>query len=268
MTDLSKCTTREQLFRSLKDNRAEFAAQKKAVMKCADAVAFNGVAPVGEKTDAAKSAALSVAELLVKDRISVRSVINTTNLMDSHGDVHIPGLWAKSLKTPKNLYLLQEHEATFDHIISDEVRASAIKMTWRELGFDYQGSTEALVFDSEVEKSRNPFMFEQYARGYVKNHSVGMRYVQLLLCLNSEDKYYREEKENWDKYISEAANREEVEAAGYFWAVTEAKVVEGSAVPLGSNWITPTQSVKEYNERPEGVRKSIFSRLDINCLKK
>jgi hypothetical protein len=140
-------------------------------------------------------------------------------------------------------------------------------MTWRELGFDYEGKTEALVFDSEVEKARNKFMFEQYARGYVKNHSVGMRYVNLFMCINSDEKYYIEEKENWDKYVGEVVNLSEAEETGYFWAVTEAKLVEGSAVPLGSNYATPTQSVKfepsvdtqKNIEPPSGTQGEIFA---------
>jgi hypothetical protein len=36
------------------------------------------------------------------------------------------------------------------------------------------------------------------------------------------------------------ANQDAAEEKGFFWAVKEAKVIEGSAVPLGSNWITPT----------------------------
>jgi hypothetical protein len=37
-------------------------------------------------------------------------------------------------------------------------------------------------------------MFNQYAKGYVKEHSVGMRYVKLELAVNSDSKYDAEEK--------------------------------------------------------------------------
>jgi len=81
-------------------------------------------------------------------------------------------------------------------------------------------------------------MFDQYKDGNVKNHSVGMRYVDLQLAINDPD--YKEEFANWNKYIDDIVNREEAEAQGFFWPVKEAKVIEGSAVPLGSNWVTPT----------------------------
>ena len=244
MIDISKFKSKEDLFKFLKENKALLIAQKKSESKMADA--FSYVRPiVPDKEDADK--ATSVAELLTKDTLDAEVVINTTRLLDSHQDCHIDGLWKKSLKEKKNIYLIQEHKFDFKHVIAENVKASTKVFTWGELGFkNMVGSTEALVFESKIEKSRNSFMFEQYAKGYVKNHSVGMRYVQLHMCINSEEKYYKEEKENWDKYIGYVANKEEAEQSGYFWAVTEAKIVEGSAVLAGSNWATPTIEVKEF----------------------
>lgn len=83
---------------------------------------------------------------------------------------------------------------TFDHIITDSVKASIALMNWKDLGLNYNGTTEALIFDAEISKDRNSFMFEQYSKGYVKEHSVGMRYVKMDLALNSESKYDTEEK--------------------------------------------------------------------------
>jgi hypothetical protein len=244
MIDKSRFKSKEDLFRFLKENKSQLVSEKKFEMKRADAVFF-AAHSINEKGEAEKEEAENVQSLLLKDRITVRAVINTTKLLDSHEDVHIDGLWKKSIKELKSVYHLQEHQMKFDHVISDEVKASTKKMSWKDLGAELPGDTEALLFDSQIEKSRNPFMFDQYVRGYVKNHSVGMRYVQLSLCINSSEKYYREEKDNWDKYIVEVANKEDAENNGYFWAVTEAKLIEGSAVLRGSNWATPTQSVKE-----------------------
>jgi hypothetical protein len=88
-------------------------------------------------------------------------------------------------------------------------------------------------------------MEEQYRKGFVKNHSVGMRYVVIKLCVNEPDNdYYKEEYANWVQYSSMVANISDAEAQGYFWAVLEAKVIEGSAVVKGSNSITPTLGIK------------------------
>lgn len=62
--------------------------------------------------------------------------------------------------------------------------------------------------------------------------------------MDSED--YPEEKKNWDKFYPMIANKEDV--GKYFFAVTEAKIIEGSAVTRASNPATPTESVQEIKE--------------------
>ncbi len=237
---ISQFANKAEFFRHLHDNRGLLIAEKRAATKCADAVAFPGVAsrPAGALKDAGAAGAAG-------DVLDVVAVINTTGVLDSAGDVHIPGLWKKTLKERRALYLLQEHCHHFDHVISDEVEAATRRKAWRSLGVDADGDTEALIFKARVHYDRNSFMFEQYRRGFVKNHSVGMQYVKILLCINSDDEYLAEERENWNKFIGEVVNREAAEEAGYFWAVTEARLIEGSAVLLGANAITPTLSVKD-----------------------
>ena len=231
--------TIEERFEWLRANKRLLITAKKSAIKFSDPVSHIGTE---EETGlyAAKALTKIPQDFTV---LNVKAAINTTNIMDSHSDVHIPGLWSKSLKERKDLYLIKEHKLAFENIISDEIKASAQSMTWKELGYNYEGKTEVLVFDATIEKERNPYMAEQYAKGRVKQHSVGMQYVKLFLCLNSESKFDQEEKANWDKYISQVANRKDAEAQGYFWAVTEAKAIEGSAVPLGSNYATPVISI-------------------------
>ena len=236
---------KEEMFKALRENKGTLSAQKKMITKQADAVVF--ISEVKDtKGNTVKADAVDVTDV---NKLRLKVVINTTNLMDSHSDVHFKGIWKKSVKEKKDLYLLQEHRMKFDHIISDNVKASVQLMNWSDLGQKFQGQTEALVFDVEIDK-RNEFMFHQYAKGYVKNHSVGMRYVKMELAINSESKWDIEEKEVWDKYIDQIANKEVAEEKGYFWAVTEAKIIEGSAVPIGSNTITPTLEVETKNIEP------------------
>jgi hypothetical protein len=249
MTDLSKYTNKEDLFKFMKENKALLTAEKKFSDKQADSFShIEGY--VNEKGDVVKAQPSTAADLLKKDSLRVKVVINTTNLMDSHTDVHMKGIWKKTLKEQKTVYLLQEHQMRFDSVITTNVKASTKEYDWSELGYGFKGNTEALVFDAEITKERNAFMFEQYAKGYVMEHSVGMRYVNLEMCINSDEQYYAEEKSAWDKYYPEIANKEEADQRGYFWAVTEAKLVEGSAVVKGSNYATPTISVKENIEEP------------------
>jgi len=264
-----KFTEKEDLYKWLVANKDSLAAQKKAITKEADAIIFRIVNKDG---NVSKENAPFIPNT---DEFTVKVVINTTNLMDSHLDVHIPGLWTKSLKENKMLMHVQEHISKFDHIISDgaDLKAMTQILSWEQLGFsNLEGKTEALVFESLVTKERNEFMFKQYSKGYVKNHSVGMRYVQIIMCIN--DKAYGAEFEAWEKYFPMVANKETAEDMGFFWAVKEAKVVEGSAVVLGSNFITPTldnnfksepsEDTQKVIEPPEGTQKSKINLYILN----
>lgn len=220
--------------KQLVENKETIIAQKKAEMKRADGFSY-----------IANSTAQNVTKADSSGDMVVTAIINTTNFMDSHKDVHLPGIWTKSLKENRNIMHLQEHELKFDKIIADgkDLKASAKSYTWKELGFDFSGNTEGLVFESTVKPERNKFMYDQYRKGNVKNHSVGMQYVKLLLAVNDEE--YGAEFEAWEKYYPEIANKQTADEEGYFWVVKEAKIIEGSAVPIGSNTATPTHSIQE-----------------------
>lgn len=256
MIDLSRFTDKEELFDHLHKNKSFLISQKKSVCKEADSVHYFGVYKDNDKSDISNKNSLSVNDMLTLDKVRVKSVINTTNILDSHNDVHLPNLWDKTLKEQSVFYLVKEHIFNFDNVISDNVSAYTKMMTWKELGYDREGKTQALIFDSILQKGDNPSMFERYVKGKVRNHSVAMQYVKLFLAINSDDQEYKEEKEVWDRYINQVVNYEEALDSGYFWAVTEAKIIEGSAVTRGSNFITPTQSVSEINNEPSADTQS------------
>jgi hypothetical protein len=238
--------TGKDLLKFLVENKSILVAEKKNTIKHADAVSVGG--DILSKYVIDKEGKLTKASPDITPTPgspeTVLCVINTTNWMDSHSDVHIPGLWKKSLKDNLAMLHLQEHEMCFAAVIADDAKGYTQSMSWKELGFALPGVTEALIFASPL-KGRNPFMEDQYRKGFVKNHSVGMRYVIIKLCINeAEDEYYKEEYSNWVQYAPMVANIADAEAQGYFWAVLEAKVIEGSAVVKGSNIITPTLGFK------------------------
>lgn len=261
--------TKEDLFKALKENKSTLIAQKKMITKESDSL-IHYVEFEAKEQQAIKEANEQSQDV---SKIKAKLAINTTKLMDSHSDVHFDGIWNKSVKEQKNLLLLQEHQMKFNSIISDNVKASVKKMNWKDLGFNFDGETEVLLFNTEIDKERNEFMFNQYAKGYVKEHSVGMRYVKLELAINSESKWDEEEKAVWDKYINEIVNKEVAENQGYFWAVTEAKIVEGSAVVKGSNYATPTISIEAVKndtskEEQQEPTKEVTQKMLKELLKK
>lgn len=249
MLKIPEFDSKKELYDFLIEKKADLIAQKMNTTKHADGVG------VSLKTD--NEVNVNKADVSTNEKeIQVKAVINTTGLMDSHKDVHIAGLWKKSLKENKRIMHIQEHQSSsFDKIIAsgEDLKASTKTMAWKALGFEAEGNTQALVFDSTVKASRNKYMFDLYKDGFVDNHSVGMRYVKIAMAINDDD--YPTEKGVWDKYYPEITNNKEADSTGYFWAVTEAKVIEGSAVPMGSNPITPTISIK--NEPLKDTQKEV-----------
>ncbi len=261
--DKTKFKSNEEMIAFMVANKDSLMAQKKAQLKHADCISFAPSLVFDKGISNKANNPVNVSEL---NELKVLIVINTTNLLDNHKDVHIPGLWKKSLKENKSMMHLQEHAMKFQNIIADgsNLKAYTKGYNWAELGFDFKGETEALVFESTIERKRNEFMFDQYANGYVKNHSVGMRYVQLVFCVNDEN--YGAEFEAWEKYYPQIANKEDADNTFYFWAVKEAKAIEGSAVPLGSNWATPTldNNLKSSIEPPIGTQQQPEKSTGIN----
>lgn len=243
-TSIPNFKSKTELFEFLIANKSLLISEKKSATKFSDAISY--ASPAFERGEVSK--AISNPSAFAGDTIKVESVINTTNLMDSHSDVHINGIWTKSLSEKKNLMLLQEHKMTFENVITDEVKAKTEIKTWVDIGFGFEGKTQALIFNSIIKSDRNAFMFSQYLKGFVKNHSVGMQYLNIELAVNSDEKGYKEELATYEKYFDRIANKKDVEKQGFFWAVKEAKIIEGSAVVMGSNQMTPTLNVSEKIE--------------------
>jgi len=242
---------KQDLFRALIDNKKELISIKKSATKNADAVSF-AYLDTSVKIDTNKEDINS--QIQNPESLNVKVVINTTNFLDSHGDVHVSGIWNKSIKDNVTFLHLQEHEREFDKVITDSANGYVQSITWKKLGLPYEGKTDALIFESTIDKKRNEFMLNQYANGWVKNHSVGMRYVQLDMAVNSEADFDKEEKALWDEYYPIIANKEVADERGYFWVVKEAKIIEGSAVVMGSNSATPT--LENKNEPLENTQEN------------
>ena len=252
--------TDKESFQFLIANKSLIIAQKKAAIKYADALPYYGTIE-NENKEVVKV----VDSEGIKDATTIKvvAVSNACNYYDSHGDVSIKGSWNRTAKNTKDGLHLQEHQMKYDKLISDNVAFSVENKTWKELGYNYEGSTDCLVMTSQVEKEDNPYMFDKYIKGKVKNHSSGLRYVDVEMAINKSEDWAKEEKSVWDKYYSEIINKEDVDAAGYFFAVKEQKIIENSAVLKGSNPATPTISVELVNtdtstkqDPPSGTPKS------------
>lgn len=258
--------SKEELFKALRENKKALKTTKTISIKHSDAFGYS--VNLSSKDGADKSFSNKAEEDRNIDKAIVKFVVNSCGWFDSHYDVHLNGCWNKTASENKNFVHLQEHRATFDGVISQNVDTSIEKIMIQGVKVD------ALVATSFMERKDNPKMFDRYMEDKVKEHSVGMQYIwdKLYLCIDSNHEDDKEEKENWDKYIDQVVNQEDVKNAGYFWAVAEAKAREGSAVVFGSNTQTPVLEVVENKEPTEVTQNkeplnntlaSMFKNLEI-----
>jgi len=188
-------------------------------------------------------------------------VINTIGYMDSHNDVHIKGIWDKSSKDKQHkIYYTTDHKLEIDKIIAypEDVEICVYDTTFKNLGYNKEGDTEVLAYkiSTDVFSYANTQAVKHINAKKHFQHSVKMEYVKMSLCINSEDKEFKSEKKEFDKYISQVANHEKAYDLGFFWAQTEAKIVqEGSMLPFGSNDITPMNYGNEPSQDTQKAEK-------------
>ena len=234
--------TPEQMFKALLDNKDKIIGLKKAAIKCSEEIPAKFL----RFKDDVETKALGWVE---KDYLY--PVINTTNLMDSHSDVHLKGIWNKSIKEQQgSVHYVVEHELKVSSVIAypKDVEIMVKDIDWKDLGQGFEGTTQALIFKTNVFDYSNDSARKAIEHKAPVQHSVRMQYVKVELAINSKSPDFLKEKEAYDKYLPEIVNKDVVEKQGYFWAVAEAKIYkEGSMVLFGSNSVTP---MIEYSGLP------------------
>lgn len=178
-----------------------------------------------------------------KSSSPIATIVGNTYLwMDSHRDVHLEGCFGDDLKEDRDRFHLADHEFKISAQLGYPQAIYEKKIKWRDLNIDKDGETEALFMDSKLTDKYNPSYYSDYINGEIKQHSVGMFYIDLDIAANNED--YPEEKELWDEIYPKLGNPETADKYNYFWVVRKCGLREISAVLAGSNSLTPTYSVE------------------------
>lgn len=227
--------SKAEMFAALKESKEHIIGLKKAALKDTDPVMLHIRDKESEK---------ALSDPMPTDVGSmIYPVINSCNWLDSHGDVHIKGLWDVSLKDQAGkVYYIINHDLEIGSVIAypKDVEATVQDISWREMGVDIDGTTQVLLYKVRLTSAANKDFLEAVKAGAPIQNSVRMRYIGMTLCIDDSSDDFRQEKANFDKYIKVVANRKDAEEQGYFWAITEAAVYkEGSAVLFGSNEATP-----------------------------
>ena len=248
-------------------NKSELISLKKGTIKIAD------ICEISNKEQAHKALSTTYNDDLNSGVIKRDIVANTYYWMDSHNDVHVGNTFKNSIsqKSADKIFHLHDHEHKITAKVGKFLDIYEKQVNWNDLGVSKSGQTTVLIGSSNIEKELNEQVFKMYLNNEVDQHSVGMQYVKIGLAVNDED--YKEEKALWDMYYPMLGNPQRADEKGYFWVVSEAKLIEISAVLMGSNPLTPTieniDAVKDTStpdpstDSQEQAKKQFF----INLLK-
>lgn len=169
-------------------------------------------------------------------------VVNSSNVLDSHNDMHVKGNWEKTVKEQQSkTYLVFDHELKRSEIIAmkNDIRMFTSEIPFSLIGKDYEGKTYALIYEVPKNKIIHKEAKEWLENGYDFEASVRMQYVKIEPAYDSDDEEFAKQKKTYDTYYPLIANKNEFKEISYFYVVKEAKnVYESSLVLFGSNSAT------------------------------
>lgn len=258
--------TKEELFSELRKYHKDIIAQKKAqVFKSCE----KGLGLTARPIDSSKIYT-TIKESFADDSFYYIAV-NSTKILDSHGDLHLDGIWNRTVKDQQGKnYLVADHKLELDKTIvkKEHVEMFTAKMPFSILGMPYDGETEVLIYKVRKDKVINKAAKEWLDSGDAIEASVRMQYIKIFFAVNSDAKEDIEFKANFDKYYPEIANKDEFsEEIIYFWPVKEAaNKYESSLVLFGSNSATGQITVETKDEPLQGTQEdepSLDTQIEI-----
>lgn len=237
---------KSELFAYLRANEKTLIQQKKSLPIKSDIFSW-GCLPVNEKQIIKED-----GSLMSPDEIEVNAIANLSGWCDSYMDVMMKDNWKKTIQDKSIVYHLKNHDYETDSIVgkNPELYTKIFDLSYFGIQSDIE-KAQALMMRSVVPKEYDKKTFLLYKDGQIKQHSIGLRYVNLYLCLNSDLEEDAAYKKNWNKYYPEVINKEKVDNYGYFFAITESKILENSCVLFGANENTGVYSTSEKEQQPD-----------------
>lgn len=234
--------SKKDTLKFLVENKSRFIAQKKSIIKYTDnTISDPEIIRVAIKDAADKTAGGAPADL-PDGQVWVKIVGNACWWCDDQMDVLIDDSAKKTIEQRKGLIPhLPDHTHKLEAQVGDVQDVYLEAVSLRKLGLNKTGSTQCIVMESLVRKDYNPRVYELYKSKKVNQHSIGLQYVRIELAVN--DPEWEKEMDFWNKYIDKVINKAYVEEKGFFWVVSEIKLLEISGVLFGSNELTPSLEV-------------------------
>ncbi len=250
-------------FQYLMDNYKEIVEIEKKAVKSSQAVTLPII------TSANKSLFTSHKDDIQSGVIKRTIVANTYYWMDSHDDVHVNGIFNKSIKERgvNKIYHLHDHLQQVTAKVGEFEKIYEKSVLWSDLGVNLGGETTALLADSNIQEFRNKAIFNDYLQGNINQHSVGMQYINMALAINDSNTEYATNKKEWDAVYPLLGNKVDALNQGYFWVIKEAKLLEISAVLDGSNILTNTVENIEPTDVTQTKQEPIITLDTIEYIK-
>lgn len=182
---------------------------------------------------------------------TVSAIGNTYNFIDFDMDMLLMGSSARSIADRgPNSNAKAKMKHLKDHIQRTDFIAGKF-LNVEETTFE---GREVLKFESEIS---DPKILELYQNGTLDQHSIGFRYVDIKLADRSGD---NEQRQLFDRFLSNAINPEVGEQAGFFFVVKEIELFEISTVVFGANSETGVTGIK--NKEPKTQELILMTYLD------
>lgn len=230
-------STKTEMFKALKDNKHEIISVKRAsIQKSCN----KGIGVSAKSIDVSKLGATTKG--ILTDDTYYYIAVNTTKVLDSHSDLHVDGIWNKTVKEQQGKnYLVTDHKMELANVVAkkDDIEMLIANIPFNSIGKAYEGNTQALIY-----KVLKTDIIHDLAKEWLKSGddieaSVRMQYVNIELAMNSTAKEDKEEFKAFNDNVDSIANKSDFESIDYFWIVKEAKNIgESSLVLRGSNGAT------------------------------
>lgn len=228
---------KEELFKELRENKDFLIETKKSlIQKSCD----KGLSVTCKSLDLLKFSD-QLKGIKIDDNFYYIAV-NSTKILDSHDDLHIDGIWKKSIKEQQGKnYLVLDHDLSIKSVVvrKEHIEIFTAKIPFSLIGKPYDGDTEVLIYKVAKDKVKDEDVKEWLESGDAIEGSVRMQYVTILFAMDSNAPEDETEKKNYDDYLSYISNKDEFEYIYYYFIIKEAKnVKESSLVVFGSNSAT------------------------------
>ena len=256
--ELPNFSTKAEAHSYLRDNVDKLIKQKKSLPVKSDIYNW-GCLPVNKDLKVKND-----GSMMPEGEIEVNTVANLSGWCDSYFDVTIQDCWKKGITEKSLVYHLKNHDYSTDDIVGKdaELYTKQFDLAYFGINSDVK-KAQALMMRSLVTKEYDKKTYLLYRDNQIKQHSIGYYIIQMKLCLDSELEEDEQYKKNWDKYYPIVINKDLVDKYGFFWALTEIKILENSCVLFGANSHTPTYSTTEKaaDEAPETKEPSNDTQL-------